>query len=340
MGFEAVSCAIARVIVDYHAYQTQTRPSYTESSDVLEAKIHEATTGNNSSRRTLLQYMQFGLVLSEQARSASTADEMDTIQPQLIQFIQNLQRLLTTTNPSFFASTLTFPISEEKTLTIYRLNDSKTTAHKLILNLLTELEFSPGSTKKSIQENLVLRFQNQAFSTELEARQQHITELKLELDKLTTKPLISEKTPLSFIINPDNTVDEAEDWETITHNTLTTQNNHLVEQLEETKEHIDMLKTLINNVKPKPEKPQPIADENLTGFYHRTQNYGRHRVRLASNTITTQPIAEQNAPVPTKKAQPASATFSLTALLAQVSITNVLPKTLDLDKLEKGYKCD
>lgn len=129
MGFEALSCAIARVIIHYHAYRTHTtapkiddehslesilKCTTKEINTIIKAKITQATTGNNSSRLTLLQYMHFGLSLSEKARVMDNADEIKAITPALIQFIQNLQRLLTTT--SFFSRTLSMPIGDNQHL--------------------------------------------------------------------------------------------------------------------------------------------------------------------------------------------------------------------------------
>lgn len=211
MSFEALSCAMARVIVNYHAYQTQGSSlsektcdsgpletmlscSPSEIDQVLRQLIDKATTGTNSSRRTLLEYMQFGISLVEQAKHASTSDEIQCYQTQLTQFIQNLQYLLTTTTTfSFWPRSLSVSIAEGESLSIYLLSYTTAHAKKLLLDFFEEVELSSESTEAAIQCNMMLRFEcqlrikNQALEHELEGLNQDIMVLTATFDALTKK---------------------------------------------------------------------------------------------------------------------------------------------------------
>ena len=149
MGFETLSCAIAHVIINYHAYRTyRTETPLLDISDasikdflnrsaderdqILKDKIIEATTGNNSCRLKLLQYMHWGISLSEKARTTEDPAEQAALKIQLVEFIQNLQRLfLFTTANLFITDKLLIPLdkaqklffdTEEENLSIYKLN--------------------------------------------------------------------------------------------------------------------------------------------------------------------------------------------------------------------------
>lgn len=211
MSFEALSCAMARVIINYHAYQTQgsvlpvdnndassldqmLNCSKSEIHSVLRQKIDEATTETNSSRRTLLEYMDFGIALAEQAQQASESDEIQRCQTQLIQFVQNLQCLLMAGVTSFWSRSLSVSVADGKNLSIYFLSYTKAHSKKLLLDFFEAVELTPESTEAAIQSNMSHRFechalhtQNQALKHELQDLNQAVMMLTAEFDALTKK---------------------------------------------------------------------------------------------------------------------------------------------------------
>jgi hypothetical protein len=265
MGFEALSCAIARVIINYHAHQTQKAPINTNSDDTLEhilncsideinqtleAKIADATTKNNT-RLTLLQYMHFGISLSERARVTENPDEIETIKPQLIQFIQNIQLLLTTTN--FSSPTLSIPTDEKQSLSIYRLNyPTAQEAYKLTQELLSTMGLSPESTEASIQKNINDRFllkknpilsqENTALEAVITLLNQEVSALKEEIDLLATLESTHQRLQVfkpTYKIHEAHEAHEAHDWEFIPDALL--ENNRLIAQNQAfTKHHEEM----------------------------------------------------------------------------------------------------
>lgn len=296
MGFEGLSCAIARVIINYHAYQTQTSPPNTNCADkhdslehflncdkdeinqTLEAKIAEATTGNNSSRLTLLQYMHFGIKLSEKARITENPDEIEAIKAQLVQFIQNLQRLFEAAG-MFAYRTLLIPTDDNQSLLIYRLNSPTTQGYKLTQQLLTTLGLSPESTAASIQtytDDLFLRKENRTLSndnakleTEIQLLIQEINDLEKKIDSLTATPESTrQKSKSPEIIHEKLNAHETTDWEFIPdasgmseteleNNRLIAQNQTLTKRQEETKQHRDSLSEALTALSALPIKPLP-----------------------------------------------------------------------------------
>jgi len=364
MGFETLSSAIAHVIVNYHAHQTQTNPVSTDNQDTLEhilnctteeinstieAKIVEATTGTNSSRLTLLQYMHFGLTLSEQARHAETTNvaEIKAIKPQLLQFIQNLQLLLATGYINYFSRTLSIPTTHEKNLSIYRLDNSTHMASTLTLNLLTTIGLSRDSTEASIQKNITDRFdnkilssQNQTLKAELEALHADIATHTTELEALTQKKSKPATSPRSA--TPGNTdKDEMEGWEAITHaseqekNTaLFAQNETLSRHLEEASKRMGILKNLITTLQSNQKNSAPLPTEDLSGLYRRTQRYSFH-TSSASGVVTTQPTDDDQ---PTH-ASTQQNRFSFTALFPSFTSTSTNQNNSNAN-MANGTKCD
>ncbi|MDF1683629.1 MAG: hypothetical protein P1U36_03130 [Legionellaceae bacterium] len=187
MGFESLSSAIAHVIINYHAYRTKTplpdisdasikdflNRSTDERDQILKDKIIEATTRNNSCRLTLLQYMHLGLSLSEKARITENPDEQEALKSQLVEFIQNLQRLFVFTPANLFITdTLLIALNAEQSLSIYKLNSPKAEAYKLTQTLFSTIGLSSSnseSTEVEIQHyisDLFLFKKNQALSQE------------------------------------------------------------------------------------------------------------------------------------------------------------------------------
>ena len=215
MELEALSCAIAQVITGYHAKKTKTLPSSSENSKTLEEKISEATTGNNSSRLTLLQYMHFGFTLSEQARMAKHTDNIEAIKPELVTFIQNLQRLLTTSNILF--RTLTFSTIPGESLDVYLLDYSTSTAHKLIQTLFTGLRLSPESDQASIQDNIDARFENKILKHEVTLLEKQYNTLLIP-EMATSNFTDSSSSSTASLDQPGNDVTRG--WESISYSPL------------------------------------------------------------------------------------------------------------------------
>jgi len=201
MSFEALSCAMARVIVNYHAYKTGASVLPLEGLDTLEKmfnctteeldnklqeKIDGATTGvhSDSSRRTFLLYMKFGISLAQQASRAKTSDEIQSNQTQLTEFIQNLKCLLTTTTTfSFWPRSLSVPVAQGEILSIYLLSYTHAEAKTLLLDFFTGLDLSSESTEAVIQNNIKQRFENHALSIQNQA-------LKTQLDDLNQQAIV------------------------------------------------------------------------------------------------------------------------------------------------------
>jgi len=278
MGFEALSCAIARVIINYHAHKTQTPPLNTDRDDALEhilnyrtdeidnilkTKIKKATTGNNT-RLTLLEYMYFGISLSEKARVTENPDEIEAIKPQLIQFIQNIQRLFEVTG--MFAGTLlvpTDPTDEKQSLSIYRLNSSTAQAYKLTQTLLSTIGLSPESTEASVQKNINDRFllkrnptlsqENTALEVSIESLNQEINALKEEIDLLTTLESTHQRLNVFKPTYEIHEAHEAHDWEFIPdalleNNRLIAQNQALTKHHEEMQQYHTILESHQKNI--------------------------------------------------------------------------------------------
>ncbi len=316
MGFETLSCAIVRVILHYHAYQTKTPLINTDDDAPLESmldcttdeidttlkrKITEATTGSNSSRLTLLQYMHFGLSLSEKARNTENPEEIQTTKVQLIQFIQNIQQLFSTTN-IFATRTLLIPTDKEHSLSIYRLDSPTARAYKLTQTFLSTLELSLESTKSTVQETvdeLFLNKENQSLLKEniglkasIKVLNQKINLIEEIIDQTTTSKPISKTTKPKFnTFEPSSKADEPDetkDWEIISpmqleHHRLMTQNQILTQRHEEKQEHYSILQNLLTTLQEKPTRNLFSASEKSFSFSRRKE------ISSQSNIVTQQP---------------------------------------------------
>tara|TARA_R110002126_G_scaffold106938_1_gene242127 strand:+ start:12523 stop:13716 length:1194 start_codon:yes stop_codon:yes gene_type:complete len=242
MGFETLSCAIAHVIMDYHAYRTNTPLLDTDTSiknilhcstderdRILKEKIIEATTDNNSCRLTLLQYMHFGISLSEKARIIENPDEQKALHLQLVEFIQNIQRLFVFTPANLFITDrLLVSLGTEQSLAVYKLNSPAAEAYKLTHTFFSTIKLSPSSTESTEAEiqhyinDLFLFKQNQALSQDNSSLEdsiasitQYMNTLESQIDQATTK------TTLIF-----NLLHQKQETHVSTHNTDNTDNNH------------------------------------------------------------------------------------------------------------------
>lgn len=256
MGLEALSCAIARTIINYHALRTQTalctidsnhsieqilNCSTHEIDKILEIKIAEATTENSSSRLTLLQYMHFGISLSEKARIAiaNNTNEIETIKTQLVAFIQNIQRLLTTTG--IISRTLACSTYEGKSLNIYYLNNPKATANPLIHELLKTIALSSTSDQATVRKNIELHCENEVLKHKLTLLEQHY------------HFLISKRKNSANSLAASEASEDEDDWESITTpNNALLENTTLLERINKVKHLIKQEQLNLNVITTQP----------------------------------------------------------------------------------------
>ncbi|MDF1827337.1 MAG: hypothetical protein P1U39_03565 [Legionellaceae bacterium] len=284
MSFEALSCAMARVIINYHAYQTQGSALPVGNNDsgsleqmlncrrsevhrVLRQKIDEATTGTNSSRRTLLEYMDFGISLAEQAEEANTPHEIQRCQTQLTQFIQNLQCLLMAGTMNYWSRSLSVSIDDDKSLSIYLLSYTAAHSKKLLVAFFDEVDLSPEVTEAVIQRNMTQRFEyhallthNKALKHELEDLNQAVMVLTAEFDALTkkkSKPAPERQRVGLGSHTEDEFGAEQEGFEyiSLTHETekqrLIAENEELAQSIEHAHKRMDVLEGLIKKCQSK-----------------------------------------------------------------------------------------
>ncbi|MDF1684776.1 MAG: hypothetical protein P1U36_08995 [Legionellaceae bacterium] len=301
MSFEALSCAMARVIVNYHACKTKASLLPSEDLDTLEKmlnctteqidskiedKIDNATTGvySDSSRRTFLQYMHFGVLLARKAARAETPDEIRSNQTQLTNFIQNLQRLLTTTTTfSIWPRSLSVPIEEGESLSIALLSYTNADAKTLLLDFFTVLELSQGSTETEIQSNIRQRFENHALSIQNKALKTQLEELNQKASVLTTQfDLLAKKkskpaTQSQSVAAVQNFEDEKEDFEYISlaseteKERLMKAHDELSQNIEGAEKRILILQKLIDTHSNKQTGSKFAATESLASLHARTK---------------------------------------------------------------------
>jgi len=303
MELKTLSCAIARVIIHYHAHRTETEALsvhdlldlLSNSEDVwhenLKKKIEEATTNNNSSRLTFLQYMLFGLTLSEKARKPEHLENIEVIKSQLIQFIQNLQRLLTTAG--FLTRELTFPTLPEQSLSVFLLDHSTSTAYQLTQQLFQEIQLSPNTTNTSIQEaieelcliqaNQTLIRQNTHLKCQLDSFNQTIASLEHKLALLQGKSQASHEHAISIDFTDDDSDgnDDMNDWESISqadldtrlkNNQLQTLQTQLLNKHETASKKIHIFENLIAVLEKKQTKKTQIT-RNITSSHPHVSQY-------------------------------------------------------------------
>jgi|TARA_R110000868_G_scaffold89338_2_gene248699 hypothetical protein len=301
MSFEALSCAMARVIVNYHAYKTGASVLPPEGLDTLEKmlncttvdlenklqeKIDEATTGvhSDSSRRTFLLYMKFGISLAQQASRAKTSDEIQSNQTQLTEFIQNLKRLLTTTTTfSFWPRSLSVPVAQGESLSIYLLSYTHAAAKTLLLDFFTALDLSSESTEAVIQNNIMQRFenhelfiQNQALKTHLEDLNQHVVDLTKIFDQLAkkkSKPAVQAQRPETTLASEHEK--EGFEYISLAYETekqrLMTEYDALSQSIDGAEKRILVLEKLIDTHPDKQKGSKSAATESLASLHARTK---------------------------------------------------------------------
>jgi len=232
MELKALSCAIAQVINNYHAQKPNATLSSSEDSKTLEEKISEVGHRSNTSRLELLRYLYFGFTLSEKARLAKHTDNIQAIKPELVRFIHNLQRLITTTG--IFSRSLSFSrTSKEKNLSVFLLDSSTSKARGLIQTLFTDIGLSPESDETSIQNNIELRFKNKEFKYEVALLEKQYNTLLMTRSNLTASSSSSSADSLD-----ETGGDEKEGWQSVTYPPLlenTIPNNTLIERIRKLK---------------------------------------------------------------------------------------------------------
>lgn len=292
MGFESLSYDIARVIMDYHAYRTKT--SVLETTDehtsiehilgdyagdihqILDKKIREATTGNNSCRRTLLQYMNFGLFITEQARVATCLDKQETLKIQLIDFFQNLIRLFTSTTP--LAITL-----DDSQIYIDQFGHSgpfSSQAYKLTQNLISKTNLSTNSTEEDIRKVMNDLF----FFKENQIITQEISTLKQKIDQSTPTATTAESSPESN--NTTHKAHTTKDWELITRESVVSEIELKNIQLRREKKILERIYeneqqhlTILQN---SPQQGPSISSTGCQGLFSRK--------KILAPVVTEQPI--------------------------------------------------
>jgi hypothetical protein len=370
MEFKNLSCAIAHVIMNYHAYRTNTplldadaiiqhllNCSADERDRMLKEKITEATTGNNSCRLTLLQYMHFGISLSEKARIIENPDEQEALHCQLVEFIQNLQRLFVFTPANLFITDrLLVSLGAEQSLAVYKLNSPAAEAYKLTHAFFSTIKLSPSnieSTESEIQHyinDLFLFKQNQALSQDnssleasIESITQYMNTLESQIDQATTKttPIFNflhqkQETPVSThnTDKPDKNHEAhtTRDWEFVTlgssitseseleNQRLINKNQELTQIYEEKQQRCIILESTLTTLQNKPKHITPTSPELHLGLSRRKITH--HAV------VTEQPMRRDSNESTENHAVTACRTTSMFKS-GKFSLFDLLMKSLD-----------
>jgi|GEM_PF-1373193 len=326
MGFETLSCAIAHVIMNYHAYRTGTPLLDADANtplehllncntdkidQVLKEKIIEATTGNNSCRLTLLQYMHFGISLSEKARILKNSDEQEALHLQLVEFIQNIQRLFVFTPANLFITDrLLVSLGTEQSLAVYKLNSPAAEAYKLTQTLFSTIKLSLSSTESTeveIQQyiqNLALSQDNSSLEVNIASITQSINTLESQIDRATiTTPIFNFLHPKQEAPIPTHKTDKtheshtAKDWEFVTlgssitsdieleNQRLINQNQELTQIYEEKQQRCIILESTLTILQ---NKPQAKSDPEHIALASPELHLGLSRRKITHHAVVTE----------------------------------------------------
>lgn len=387
MGFETLSSAIVHVIINYHAYRTEAPLIDTtvdtananaslehildcttdEIDHVIKKKITEATTDNNSCRLTLLQYMHFGLSISEKARKLEdNPDEQEALKTQLVEFILNLQRLFVFTATNLFITDkLVISLDKEQSLLIFKLNSPAAQAYKLTQTLFSTIKLSPENTKSTEAEiqryvsdlflfknNHALSQENIAIEESIQAITQYMNTLECQIAPLSitnTTPALKSTPPTQSTLEPTDQPHHPHDahltkgWELITlgssqlsqaeveNKQLIAQHQELTKAYEEKQQHCIILESTLTTLKNKPKsKPEPQFNSvyQPSELTTREVYLGLSRRKITQKAVVTEQPMHREISEPTEKNTLRS--FLGSSKPNRFSLFGLLAKSLDL----------